>query len=154
MDEVEKPSNSEMLTLCCRNNFKRMKVTSHDEQNSAGVALSNADFEEALGIYLVRSISCCFTKEPIQQTHHICVCIYTLSIIRLTVNWKRFGRKWSLPSLKYYPSILLEDLRKTVRNFNRDLNLGPPECGRSADHSTATFDHRCCKIRVKLMKVI
>jgi hypothetical protein len=127
MDEVEKPCNSEILTLCCRNNFKRMKITSHNEQSSADVALSNADFEEALGIYLVRIISCCFTKEPIQQTHHVCICIYTLNILRLTMNWKGYGRKWSLPSLQYHPSILLGDLRKTVRNFSQDLNLGPPE---------------------------
>jgi hypothetical protein len=48
----------QMLTLCCRNHFKQMKKTSHDEQNSGDVALSSADFEEALGIHLVRNISC------------------------------------------------------------------------------------------------
>jgi hypothetical protein len=34
-----------------------MKETSHDEQNSVDVTLRSADFEEALGIYLVRNIS-------------------------------------------------------------------------------------------------
>jgi hypothetical protein len=60
-----------------------MKETSHDEQNSADVALSNADFEEALGIYLVRSISCCFTKETSTANTiymHIYIYIYTHSV--------------------------------------------------------------------------
>ncbi|PNF15634.1 hypothetical protein B7P43_G15602 [Cryptotermes secundus] len=39
-----------LVSHAVRNNFKRMKVTSCDEQNSPDVALSNADFEEALDI--------------------------------------------------------------------------------------------------------
>jgi hypothetical protein len=35
-----------------------MKETSHDEQNSVDAELSSADFEEALGMHLVKNISC------------------------------------------------------------------------------------------------
>jgi hypothetical protein len=47
-----------MLALCCRNHFKQLKETSHGEQNSVDIAVSSADFEEALGIHLVKNISC------------------------------------------------------------------------------------------------
>jgi hypothetical protein len=33
------------------------------------------------------------------------------------MNWKRCGRKWSWPNLRYYPDICLEGLRKTTRNL-------------------------------------
>jgi hypothetical protein len=50
------------------------------------------------------------------------------------MNWKGWGRKRSWLNLSYYPSIFLEGLRKTTKNFSqdtrspgRDLNPGPPE---------------------------
>jgi hypothetical protein len=63
--------------LCCRNHLKHLKETCHDEQNSADVTLSNADFEEALGIYLASSMSCCFTKETDTASTPAVICIYT-----------------------------------------------------------------------------
>jgi hypothetical protein len=30
------------------------------------------------------------------------------------MNWKGYGRKQSWPSLRYYPSIFVEELRKTT----------------------------------------
>jgi hypothetical protein len=63
-----------------------MKEISHDDQNSADVALSNADFEEALGIYLVRSISYCFTKETSTvNTIYMPMYIHTQHL-RVTIN--------------------------------------------------------------------
>jgi hypothetical protein len=34
--------------------------------------------------------------------------------------------KWSWPNLKYYPTISLDVLRKTMENFNQD-NLSPSQ---------------------------
>jgi hypothetical protein len=31
------------------------------------------------------------------------------------MNWKGYGRNWSWPNLRYYPSIYLEGLRKTTK---------------------------------------
>jgi hypothetical protein len=50
------------------------------------------------------------------------------------INEKEFGRKRSWHNLRYYPSICLEQLRKTKKRVSLDnrspsryLNLGPPE---------------------------
>jgi hypothetical protein len=50
------------------------------------------------------------------------------------MNWKGCGRKRSWPSLRYYPSIFLQELRKTTKilsqdswSLGRDLNPGLPE---------------------------
>jgi hypothetical protein len=40
------------------------------------------------------------------------------------MNWKWFGRKWSLPNLRYYLDIGLKGLRKTTENFSLD-SLSP-----------------------------
>jgi hypothetical protein len=31
------------------------------------------------------------------------------------MNWKGCGRKWLWPNLRYYPSVCLEELRKTMK---------------------------------------
>jgi hypothetical protein len=36
------------------------------------------------------------------------------------MNWKGYGRKWSWPSLRYYPSIYLEGLRKNLNQGRED----------------------------------
>jgi hypothetical protein len=48
------------------------------------------------------------------------------------MNWKGSGRKRSWPTLRYYPRIYLEDLRKFTKTLvkdnrspGRDLNPGP-----------------------------
>jgi hypothetical protein len=50
------------------------------------------------------------------------------------MNWKEFGRKRSWPTLRYYPNIHLEGLRKASNNLGqdskslvRDLNPRPPK---------------------------
>jgi hypothetical protein len=40
------------------------------------------------------------------------------------MNWSGCGRKLSWPSLRYYPGICLETLRKTLKNISQD-NLSP-----------------------------
>jgi hypothetical protein len=46
------------------------------------------------------------------------------------VNWKGYGRKKSWPSLRYYPIICLEGLRKTTKDLSQDTwPQVPPEYG-------------------------
>jgi hypothetical protein len=33
------------------------------------------------------------------------------------MNWKEYGRKQAWPNLRYYPSICLEELRKTMKKL-------------------------------------
>jgi hypothetical protein len=39
------------------------------------------------------------------------------------MNWKGYGRKWSEPNLKYYPSICLEELKKVLKTSVRIADL-------------------------------
>jgi hypothetical protein len=47
-------------------------------------------------------------------------------------EFEGYGRKRSYPNLRYYPGILLDGLRKNMKNsqdsrsLGRDLNRGPP----------------------------
>jgi hypothetical protein len=48
------------------------------------------------------------------------------------MNWKGYGRVWSWPNLRYYPSIFLEVVRRILKNSSedsrsagQDLNLEP-----------------------------
>jgi hypothetical protein len=41
----------------------------------------------------------------------------------LLMNWKEYGKKQSSPDLRYYPSICLEGLRKTMKNSVRIASL-------------------------------
>jgi hypothetical protein len=48
------------------------------------------------------------------------------------MNWKGYGRKWSWPNLRQYPSICLETQKKHEKfrsnpSLGQDLNMGPPK---------------------------
>jgi hypothetical protein len=45
---------------------------------------------------------------------------YTVSSDWRLMNWKGFGRKWSLKNLRHYPSICLEGFRKATKNLGTD----------------------------------
>jgi hypothetical protein len=45
------------------------------------------------------------------------------------VTWKGFGRKWSWPNVETLSHILLEGLRKIMKNFSEDS----PSLGRDLD---------------------
>jgi hypothetical protein len=39
------------------------------------------------------------------------------------INWKRCGKKWSRPILRYYPRIYMEGMRKTKKTSARIANI-------------------------------
>jgi hypothetical protein len=40
------------------------------------------------------------------------------------INWKRLGRKWSWPNLRYYPINYPEGLRKTMKSLSQATGCG------------------------------
>jgi hypothetical protein len=36
------------------------------------------------------------------------------------MNWEGYGRKQSLPNLRYYPGMCLKELRKTTKDFSQE----------------------------------
>jgi hypothetical protein len=42
----------------------------------------------------------------------------TLSDDSMITNWKEYGRKWSWPNIRYYPSIYFERLRKAMKTLS------------------------------------
>jgi hypothetical protein len=65
------------------------------------------------------------------------------------MNWRRCGRKWSLPNSGTRPASL-EDLRKTAKNSVRIASLGliynrgsPGILSIRVAHLTATCDTQC-----------